>query len=112
MTDEHLSGPSESKPPPSSEEVESAPPTLPPPPQVVNVEPPTNGIAVLSLAFGIFGLATLVFVFPSVLAIVLGVIGRRNARRGAPGGAIAAWGIGLGIVGVSGVIVYAIGASM
>lgn len=74
---------------------EAAPPAAPPatsarPPGYVDGKPPPNGAAVAAIVFGIFG--------ASVLAIVLGFIGRARAKAVGRGRAMATTGLVLGMI--------------
>ena len=75
-------------------------PSPPEPPEPSRSSTP-NGIAVASFVLGLvsvpFFWVGLIFGL-GPLAIIFGVIGRRNAKRGAPYLGLATWGLGLGIV--------------
>ncbi len=63
----------------------------------------TNGMAIASLVLGIIGVISCGYTFfvAPVLAIIFGVIGRRQIReRGQQGNGLAIAGLSLGIIGV------------
>ena len=93
-----------------------APGSQPPPPPYGGPQPPPygaplpygtphgrprNGLGLAALVLGLASIVVLPVVVPGVVAIVLGVAGRRRVRRGeADNGGVALWGIITGAVGV------------
>ena len=68
---------------------------------------PQNGMGTAAMILGIVGLLCCPTVIPSILAIVFGVIGNRNAKAGtATNGGMAMAGLIMGIVGVVLAIAY------
>ena len=65
----------------------------------------SNGLAVASLVLGLISVVLMCFWYLAIpcgiLAIVFGVIGRTNARAGAPNGGMATAGLILGIFGLA-----------
>ena len=63
----------------------------------------TNGMAIASFVLGLLWLGGL----GSLLAVVFGVIGRRQTREtGQSGKGLAGWGLGLGILGLIGAFLW------
>ena len=78
-------------------------------PNVVYVGAPNDGMAVASFVLGLislplFGMGLIL----GTLAIIFGVMGRRNARRGASHKGLASWGLGFGVVSLLANIVFVV----
>jgi hypothetical protein len=78
--------------------------TAEPQPVVQPVRPTgTNGMAIASFVLGLLWLGGL----GSLLAVVFGVIGRRQTRETGQGGkGLATWGLALGIIGLVGAFLW------
>jgi hypothetical protein len=70
-----------------------APKQLRPPP----INGDGNGAAVAAFVLGVISVPFFLFFPIAILAIILGVRGRRQAFHGAPHVGLAVWGLGLGI---------------
>jgi hypothetical protein len=59
-----------------------------------------NSAAVAAFDLGLLSVPLFAFGLAAILAIVLGLVGWRNAFYGAPHPNLAMWGVGLGILGL------------
>ena len=80
-----------------------APPSYPPPPS-----PGTDSLAITAMVLGIVAVPLFIVCVPAILAVVLGLLGRRNIRRDpAKGGkGMATAGVVLGSLSLLGAIVF------
>lgn len=99
-----------------------APPPPPPPPPGGGYPPPgygygygqprpssTNGFAIAALVLGIVGLVAIIFLVPSVLALVFGLVARSQINeRGEQGKGMAVAGIVLGAIGIAVFVLFII----
>lgn len=100
--------------PPTSDVPRPPSPYVPPPPAAAQGPSESAGLATAALVCGLAGLVVFIFLAPSVVALVLGLIAARRARaRPHPGDgrgrAIAGWILGIvGILGFVAVVITAI----
>jgi hypothetical protein len=77
---------------------------LPPPPGFDAPVPAPrrerNPAAIAAFILGLLSLPLFLYVLPSILAIILAIVGWRNAFYGAPHRGLALWGWGLGSMGL------------